>query len=89
MKVAEIIAILQGYDPNLNIQITWESTLNEIQRDNIYLSKWGNLLIDADENWYKKDYEKCEPVLMEKSYISREEAEKLWPKVKEENDKIL
>ena len=46
-----------AYIDDVEVRITWESTLQDIERKNLYFSKDGVLLIDADGNSYKKEFE--------------------------------
>lgn len=56
----ELIAELQKYPADVQVKITWETTVHAIKPENLYLSKDGVLLIDADDNNYKKDFESGE-----------------------------
>ena len=59
MKVSELVGILlsklRQYGDR-EVEITWEGTWNTLDRRDIYLSKDGILLLDADNCSYKKDY---------------------------------
>lgn len=55
MTVRELIAALSTYaEANPNVVVTWETTVNEIDGDQIYLSADGDVVIDADANAYKE-----------------------------------
>ena len=49
----ELIKELMKY-PNVEVRVTWESTVDELNADEIYMSKDGIILIDGDDNSYKK-----------------------------------
>ncbi len=54
MKVSKLIEILQQQDPKKQVIITWEGIFEAITPDNIYLAPDGRVIIDANENRYKK-----------------------------------
>jgi hypothetical protein len=59
MRISEMITVLEQnlkLHGDVEIKVTWEGTLHEIDECNIYLSKKGPLYIDADENFYKSDF---------------------------------
>ena len=57
MTVRELIAALSKHaDANPRVIITWETTVHDIDEDEIYLSADGDLVIDADANSYKEDF---------------------------------
>lgn len=56
LTVGELKRILRKYPDEWRIMITWESTVNEFKRENIYRAHTGTLYFDADGNFYKKDY---------------------------------
>ena len=58
ISVEELIKVLQGYPKEMKVMITWESTVNEFKKENIYISVTGTLYFDADGNFYKKDFSK-------------------------------
>jgi hypothetical protein len=58
MKVNELIAVLQRYDQEAEVQVTWEGIFRELESDNVYECPEndrlkGLVLIDADGNFYK------------------------------------
>lgn len=59
MKISELVATLNARmakHGDLEVDVTWESVTRGVWQDNVYLSKKGVLLIDADENFYKNDF---------------------------------
>lgn len=58
LTVEKLIKILQKYPKNMKVLITWESTVNELRERFIYESITGTLYLDADYNFYKKDFAK-------------------------------
>lgn len=58
LKVGELIEILGKYPKEMRVLITWESTLNEFTRKNIYESVTGTLYLDGDYNFYKQQFAK-------------------------------
>lgn len=55
MTVRELIAVLSKHaDADPRVVVTWETTIHDIDEDQIYLSADGDLVIDADANAYKK-----------------------------------
>jgi len=72
MTVSELIKQLQKYEDDQEVLVTWESTVHEIEPDNIYLgAEWRDdwdaqgvyfeecrkfLFIDADDNLYKASF---------------------------------
>lgn len=56
--VKELIEFLKKYPKNMKILTTWESTLNILKKENIYESFTGTLYLDADYNFYKKEFAK-------------------------------
>jgi hypothetical protein len=55
MTVRELIAALSTYvDANPRVVVTWETTVHEIDEDQVYLSADGDVVIDADANAYKE-----------------------------------
>ena len=57
LTIEELIEILSKFPKDLKVCTTWESTKHALRPENIYLSRFGVLFIDADDNFYKKDYE--------------------------------
>jgi len=58
LKISEIIKILERRKNKYNdiiVQITWEGTRHMVYPNQIYASKDGHLLIDADDNCYKEE----------------------------------
>lgn len=60
LTVKDLIDILKKYPDGMKVMITWESTLNELKEEFIYESITGNLLLDGDYGFYKKDFAKFE-----------------------------
>lgn len=59
MTVGELMDVLSVYPKDMKVLTTWESTIHTIRRQYIYESHTGNLYIDADEAFYRKDFEKA------------------------------
>jgi hypothetical protein len=57
MKVSELIERLRDFDPNAEVITTWESTTHTIEPDSIYRAKGGMVVIDADANSYREEFE--------------------------------
>lgn len=57
LTVRSLIDILLTFPQDMKVCTTWESTINGLEKQNIYVSRFGVLLIDADGNCYKEDYE--------------------------------
>jgi hypothetical protein len=57
MKVSELIERLRDFDPNAEVITTWESTTHTIDPHNIYRAKNGMVVIDADRNRYREEFE--------------------------------
>lgn len=57
ITVRELIIYLNMFHPDVKVYSTWEGTIKEIIENNIYLSKTGSLYIDADDNFYKEEFE--------------------------------
>lgn len=66
MKISELIKTLQQRQEtwgDVEVEITWEGVTRHLSPAHVYCSpptdKYaGVLLLDADENFYKKDYAK-------------------------------
>ena len=58
MNVGELIEILSLYPQDMKVLITWESTTQALQKQNIYISKEEHLVLDADGNSYKEEFAK-------------------------------
>jgi len=55
MTVRELIAALSKHaDANPRVVVTWETTIHNLDEDQIYLSADGDIVIDADGNAYKE-----------------------------------
>ena len=55
MTVRELIAVLSKHaDANPRVITTWETTIHDLDEDQIYLSADGDVVIDADANSYKQ-----------------------------------
>lgn len=55
MTVRELIAVLSRHaDANPRVITTWETTIHDLDEDQVYLSADGDVVIDADANSYKK-----------------------------------
>ncbi len=48
MTVEELIERLKQYPANAEVRIVWESTVNNLNDDLIYISKDGVVLLDGD-----------------------------------------
>lgn len=59
MKVHELVATLQSYDPSAEIIATWEGITQPID---VYQAADGRVMIDADHSDYKLKWQetKCE-----------------------------
>jgi hypothetical protein len=54
VTVRDLIFALAKYaETNPRVVTTWESTIHDLDEDQIYLSADGDLVIDADANSYK------------------------------------
>jgi len=58
LNVGQLIDILKKYPRDTKVMTTWESTLHDIKAEFIYIASTGTLYIDADEGFYRKDFEK-------------------------------
>ena len=58
MTVKELIDLLQQYPPYLEVAVTYESVVKNLNSTNLYVSADGVLLLDADGNFYRDDFEK-------------------------------
>lgn len=58
LSIGELIDILNNYPKEMKVIITWESLTTTLTKENIYLSKWNTLFLDADGNFYKEDFAK-------------------------------
>jgi hypothetical protein len=58
MKVGELIDELQKYDRDTRVFITWESTINELTQEYIYIAYTNSLYLDGDGGFYKKNFKK-------------------------------
>jgi len=59
MKLTELIAVLSdrlARQGDLDVEVTWEGIFREITQDHIYRSRDNKILIDADDNAYKKKF---------------------------------
>jgi len=55
VTVRELIAVLSRHaDANPRVITTWETTIHDLDEDQVYLSADGDVVIDADANSYKK-----------------------------------
>lgn len=52
--VRQLITAMERLPCDADVEITWEGTLRSIDEDNIYVSKLGVVIIDADCNHYKE-----------------------------------
>lgn len=67
MTVRELIDALSNYvEANPNVVVTWETTVHEIDADQIYVSADGDVVIDADANAYK------EKIMTQKGWTRRD-----------------
>lgn len=58
LTVGELIAILQRFDADKKVLITWESTLNELKEEFIYEACTGTLYLDGEGGFYKKYFQR-------------------------------
>jgi hypothetical protein len=61
MKISELIALLRrrlDAHGDAQVVITWEGIFRYVEARSIYLDSEGDLLIDADENYYKPRFAK-------------------------------
>ncbi len=58
MSISELIDILKTYPKEMKVMFTWESTLKDLRKENIYEAKNGALYLDADNNSYKREFAK-------------------------------
>lgn len=66
MTVRELIAVLSKYaDVNPRVIVTWETTIHEVDEDQVYLSADDDVVIDADANAYK------EKIMTQKGWTTR------------------
>lgn len=56
ITVQELIDAISKFPPKTKVCTTWESTIHTLLTENIYMSKWGVLFIDADDNFYKNEF---------------------------------
>lgn len=56
--IERFIEELKKYPQTAMVNITWEGTTSPICEENMYMSKRGWLMLDADENFYKDRYQK-------------------------------
>lgn len=54
MTVHELIAALSKHDPDRRVVVTWETTIHDLDEDQVYLSADGDVVIDGDANSYKE-----------------------------------
>jgi hypothetical protein len=55
MKVQQLIEMLQRYDPEADVQVTYDGMLQSLD---VYKAADGCVLIDASDNFYKCDWQK-------------------------------
>jgi len=55
MKVKELIEFLNAFDEDVRVLITWEGIFVDIHPEDIYRSKGGSIILDADNCNYKDD----------------------------------
>lgn len=58
MTVKEVKDLLNKYNDNTKVFITWESTVNSICKREFYIATTGSLYLDADGNYYKREFAK-------------------------------
>ena len=59
MNISQLIEVLRSRmeaHGDVEVEITWEGTFHPISPPLIYLSKSGELYIDAENNFYKKEF---------------------------------
>lgn len=63
----ELIGELRKFPQGIEVKVTWEGTVHSIEPDNLYMSKDGILLIDADyhSDLYKKMFQSGELAAMD------------------------
>lgn len=57
MTKKELVECLDAFPNEARVLITWEGLVVEIGPDNIYQAKSGDVLIDADNNYYKEKFQ--------------------------------
>ena len=55
MNIKEFRNYLKKFDLDAKVMITWEGIFRDVKKDNIYKAPNGTIIIDADDNLYKKD----------------------------------
>lgn len=58
MTNSELIAELSKYPPDAEALTVWGTGTHKIKSENIYMSDWGELIIDADNNTWKFEFVK-------------------------------
>jgi hypothetical protein len=54
MTVRELMAALSKHDADRRVVVTWETTIHDLDEDQVYLSADGDVVIDGDGNSYKE-----------------------------------
>ena len=60
MTIQQLIDRLKQEDSNATVAVTWEGIIRHIDDDSIYRTPKGLVLIDADDNFYKEDWQSGE-----------------------------
>lgn len=58
MRVGDLVKLLQEYNQDEDVVATWEGVFRYIKTSSIYLAANGKVMIDADDNLYKKKIQK-------------------------------
>lgn len=58
LTVNELVKALERFPGDMKVFTTWESTVHSLLEHNVYEALTGSLYLDADENFYKKDFKK-------------------------------
>ena len=59
MRISELIEVLrlrQQTHGDIEVKVTWEGVIRVFGPDSVYKSKRGALYIDADGNFYKREF---------------------------------
>jgi hypothetical protein len=54
LTAGELADLLRGYDPAAPILMTWEGTFHPVRPGDVYASRDGVVLLDADDNFLKE-----------------------------------
>ena len=53
MKIQKLIELLKKFGSKTNVRVTWEGQVIDIKPKNVYPDNKGQVIIDADNNYYK------------------------------------